>query len=222
MADNRKIGLFIGILYIIGTVSGILSVAFTGTMENSHEYFVQIALKNNQFMIGALFILCMGFSLAFIPIILYPIISRQNKALALGYVVFRSALETITYVATFVCMMVLLEIGKNIDELGNLGILIFRLRELITLATTYVFSIGAFIFYYMLYRQKLVPYWLSIWGFIAIILHFLTGFLIMFGLQTAMSTGNFIMNFPIFLQEMVMAIWLIIEGFNFGKTENIV
>ena len=88
MADSRKIGLFIGVLYILGTVSGILSVVFTGTMENSYEYFIQITLKNNQFMIGALFILCMGFSLAFIPIILYPIISRQNKALALGYVVF--------------------------------------------------------------------------------------------------------------------------------------
>jgi len=220
MPENRKTGLLIGILYIIGTVSGVLSVAFTGTMENSHEYFIQIASKNIQYMIGSLFILCMGFSLAFIPIIAYPVLNKQNKTLALSYVVFRGALETFTYISTFVCMLALLEIGKNVSELGNIGIIIINLRESITLATTYVFSIGAFIFYYILYQSKLVPNWLSIWGIIAIISHFITGFLIMFGLQTVMSTANLIMNFPIILQEMVMAIWLIIKGFNNKKNEN--
>jgi len=28
------------------------------------------------------------------------------------------------------------------------------------------------------------------------------------------STMNSVMNFPIFLQEMVMAVWLIVKGFN--------
>jgi hypothetical protein len=217
MAKNRKIGLFIGVLYIIGTISGILSVVFTGSMSDSHEYFVQIASKSNQYILGTSFILCMGFSLAFIPIIIYPILKKQNKILALGYVVFRGALETVIYIATFVCMLMLLEIGKNINEFENTGVLIFKLRELLTLATIYVFSIGAFIFYCILYQSKLVPHWLSLWGIIAIILHFLAGILIMFGLQTSMSTVNLIMNFPIFLQEMVMAVWLIIKGLNFEK-----
>jgi hypothetical protein len=219
MTEQRKTGLSIGILYIIGTISGILSVVFTGSMSNSYEYFVQIASKNNQYTLGTLFILCMGFSLAFIPIIIYPIVKKQNKILALSYVVFRGALETVTYIATFVCMLLLLEIGKNINEFENMGILIFRLRELLTLTTTYVFSIGAFIFYCILYKSKLTPHWLSLWGIIAIILHFLTGLLIMFGLQTSTSTVNLIMNFPIFLQEMVMAVWLIIKGLNFELIE---
>jgi hypothetical protein len=217
MSKNRKIGLFIGVLYIIGTISGILSVVFTGTMDNSHEYFVQIASKDNQYILGTSFILCMGFSLAFIPIIIYPILKKQNKILALSYVVFRGALETVTYIATFVCMLMLFEIGKNINEFESIGVLVFKLRELLTLATIYVFSIGAFIFYCILYQSKLVPHWLSLWGIIAIILHFLAGILMMFGLQTSMSTVNLIMNFPIFLQEMVMAVWLIIKGLNFEK-----
>jgi hypothetical protein len=219
MTENRKAGIFIGALYIIGTISGMLSVVFAGTMDNSQEYFVQIVSKNGRYILGALFILCMGFSLAFIPIIIYPILKRQNKSLALGYVVFRGALETVTYIGTFVCMLMSLEIGKNINEIENIGILIYKLRELTTLTTTYVFSIGAFIFYCVLYQSKLIPHWLSLWGMIAIILHLLTGILIMFGLQTTMSTVNFIMNFPIFLQEMVMAVWLIIKGFNFEKIE---
>jgi len=78
----------------------------------------------------------------------------------------------------------------------------------------FVFSLGALIFYTLLYQSNLIPRWISVWGFIAIILHLATGFLIIFGLQTGFDTSNFIMNFPIFLQEMVMAVWLIVKGFN--------
>jgi hypothetical protein len=215
MAENRKTGLLIGVLYIIGTIFGILSVVFTGSVNNPHEYFVQIVSKNNQYILGTLFILCMGFSLAFIPIIIYPILKKQSKILALGYVVFRGALETVTYIATFVCMLLLLEIGKNIDEFENMGILVLKLRELCSLAMISVFSIGALMFYTGLYKSKLIPPWLSVWGIIAIILHLLAGFLKIFELQTEESLVTNIMNFPIFLQEMVMAAWLIIKGLNF-------
>jgi hypothetical protein len=219
MAENKKIGLYIGVLYIIGTISGVLSVVFTGSMNNSHEYFVQIVSKNNQYILGTLFILCMGFSLAFIPIIIYPILRKQNKTLALGYVVFRGALETVTYIATFVCMLLLLEIGKDTNKFEDIGILIFKLRELCSLAMVYVFSIGALMFYTGLYKSKLIPHWLSLWGIIAIILHLSAGILKMFGLQTEGSVVTNIMNFPIFLQEMIMAFWLIIRGLNFELIE---
>lgn len=77
-----------------------------------------------------------------------------------------------------------------------------------------VFDLGALMLYYVFYQSKLIPRWISVWGFIAIALNFATGLLILFGLQTAFDTSNSIMNFPIFLQEMVMAVWLIVKGFN--------
>ena len=80
--------------------------------------------------------------------------------------------------------------------------------------TVFVFSLGALIFYFVLYQSNLIPRWLSAWGLIAIALHLATGPLIMFGLQNDFSTSNTVMNLPIFLQEMVMAVWLIFKGFN--------
>ena len=77
-----------------------------------------------------------------------------------------------------------------------------------------VFGLGALMLYYMFYQSKLIPRWISVWGFVAIILHLATGFLIIFRLQSPFSTINTVMNFPIFLQEMVMAVWLIVKGFN--------
>jgi hypothetical protein len=220
MNEYRKNGIIVGVLYIIGTISGILSAVFTGTIDNQNEYFVQIASAHNIYTLGMIFVLIMGFSLAFIPIVLYPLLKKQNNIMALGYVVFRGAIETITYIGIFICMSALLNIGKaismnnDIQQFINIGNIIINLREIMTNCTLFIFSIGALIFYTILFNSKLLPKWLSIWEIVAIIFHVISGILILFGLQTEGSTINSIMNFPIFLQEMIMAIWLIIRGFN--------
>jgi len=77
-----------------------------------------------------------------------------------------------------------------------------------------VFSLVALMLYYLLYQSKLIPRWISGWGFIAVLLHLATGFLIMFHLMVPFSTINMVVNLPIGLQEMVMAVWLIVKGFN--------
>ncbi len=164
----------------------------------------------------------MSFSLAFIPIILYPILKKRNETLALGYVIFRGAIETIIVIAMCISMLLLLFVSKSyvihnsIDPQHTKIIVdaILKFRELSSLFLVFVFGIGALLFYSVLYQSKLVPRWLSVWGIIAIILYLVTGFLEIFGIITEMSPFNSILGFPIFLQEMVMAIWLIVRGFN--------
>ncbi len=222
MRANRKNGIKIGVLFIIGTILPIISFPLTGAMNNSHEYLVQIAKGDKQFVLGTLFFLLMSFSLAFIPIILYPILKKRNETLALGYVIFRGAIETIIVIAMCISMLLLLFVSKSyvvpnsIDPQHAKIIVdaILKFRELSSLFLVFVFGIGALMFYSVLYQSKLVPRWLSVWGIIAIILCLVTGFLEMFGLITEMSPFNSILNFPIFSQEMVMAIWLIVKGFN--------
>jgi hypothetical protein len=38
--------------------------------------------------------------------------------------------------------------------------------------------------------------------------------LVMFSLVSPMSTSTIVLNVPLALQEMVMAVWLIVKGFN--------
>jgi hypothetical protein len=71
-----------------------------------------------------------------------------------------------------------------------------------------VFGLGALLFYPLLYQANLIPRWLSVWGLIGAVLVFLMGLMDMFG------TLVVYLAIPIAVQEMVMALWLIVRGFN--------
>jgi len=220
MNTNRKIAIIVGMLYIIGTVAGILSVVFTSSILGAPDYLTKIAVNGNPITIGALFILTMGLALALIPVLVYPIFKKRYQALALGYVIFRGALEAVMYIIFAISMLLLIPLSQGYVKAGSpetshfqtLGGLLKGVSDLPILI--FVFSLGALIFYSLLYRSRLIPRWLSVWGLIAITLHFATGFLTIFGFQTSFDTSNMIMNSQIFFQEMVMAVWLIAKGFN--------
>jgi hypothetical protein len=63
-------------------------------------------------------------------------------------------------------------------------------------------------FYYLLYQSNLIPRWLSVWGFIGALL-FPVAWLSLFG---PTISGPFLL--PLVLNEMVLALWLIVKGFN--------
>ena len=222
MNTNRRTAIIVGVLYIIGTVAGILSVVFSTPILNGPDFLSKVSANENQFLIAALFVLLMGLALALVPVMLFPILKKQNEALALGYVVFRGALETVTYIALVISWFLLLILSREYVAAGapdtsyfqTLGALFLKGNDSISTILAIVFCLGALMLYYLLYRSKLIPRWISVWGFIAITLHLATGFLIIFQLMSPFSTINMVVNFPIFLQEMVMAVWLIVKGFN--------
>jgi len=89
MDSNRKTATIVGVLFIIGTVAGVLSVVFAGSILSDPNYLIKISENQNQFVLGALCVLTMGFSLAMVPVMMFPIFRKYNEALALGSVVFR-------------------------------------------------------------------------------------------------------------------------------------
>jgi len=221
MDTNRKTAVIVGILYIIGTVAGILSVAFTSRIFNASDYLARVSANTNQITIGAFFVLIMGFALAMIPVMMFPILKKQNEALALGYLIFRGALETVTYILCAINWLLLISLSLAYGKAGIAGSISFQpisalllaAADRSTLMTVFVFGLGALIFYSLLFKSNLIPRWISIWGLIAIGLHLITGLLIAFGLTSISSQLVVLMDLPIAIQEMVMAVWLIAKGF---------
>ncbi len=220
MNTNRKIAIIVGILYIIGTVAGVFSVLVTQPVLTAPDYMRKIAANENPILTGCLLVLTMGFALAMVPVLLFPILKRHSEVLALGYVVFRGALETVAYITTAICWLFLITVSHeyaaagaaNLPAIQTLGAVFLKGNDSIANVLVIIFSLDALMLYTMLYRSILIPRWISLWGLIAIVMHFSTAFLLLFHLAD-MNTASLI-NLPIFLQEMVMAVWLIAKGFN--------
>jgi hypothetical protein len=215
MDTNRKIAILVGLLFIIGTAAGVGSVMVSQPIFSAPDALKQIADNPNSIVTGALFILTMGLSLALVPVLLYPILKRHDEILALAYVVFRGALEMICYIAMSICWLFLVIVSHEASagaDIQPLGTILLQGNDAIANVLVIIFSLDALMLYTMLYRSQLIPRWISIWGFIAILLHFSTAFLLLFQIVN-MDTASLI-NLPIFLQEMVMAVWLIAMGFN--------
>ena len=116
--DNRTAKL-VGILYIIGTVAGILSVVFTGPVVAGSDVLANVSAHQNQILLGALFVLIMGFALALVPVMMFPILKKYNEALALGYVVFRGALETVMYIVLAISWIFLIPLSNEYVKAGT-------------------------------------------------------------------------------------------------------
>ncbi len=74
--------------------------------------------------------------------------------------------------------------------------------------------IGAFMYYSLFYKTRLVPRWLAVWGLAGITLVVTAAMLVLFRQIAPMSSAQLLLSFPIAIQEMVLAIWLIVKGFN--------
>ena len=208
-----------GVLYIIGTVAGIFSLIYGGSVLDMPDYLAQVSADPNQVVIGSLFILTMGLALAMVPVVLFPVLKKFNEVLAVGYVIFRGALETCAYFILAIGWISITLISQayvtaDTSYFQSLGDLVLKTHDQIGNIMTIVFILGALMFYSALYQSKLVPRWLSGWGLLTAIPYLASGVLGMFALVNQMSSTYMFMVIPLALQEMVLAIWLIVKGFN--------
>ena len=220
MDANKKTAIMVGVLFILGTVAGSLCQVSTEPIRNAEDALVSVSANQTPIILSTLLWLTMGLALAVVPLVAFPILRQQNEALALGYVVFRGGLETVTYLATVVGWLALLPLSQ-LYQAGTPGApalkawadWLFRAQEIGSISTI-VFCLGALIFYCLLYRSRLIPRWLSGWGLVAAIPYLAGGLLGLVGLVSPLSTIVTAMDLPLAVQEMVLALWLIVKGFN--------
>ena len=93
------------------------------------------------------------------------------------------------------------------------GIVLQSTSDLALALAQSVFAIGAVMLYYLLFQSRLVPRWLSLWGLVAAPL-FLIASLSLLWTGDPNSTLANILFVPLALQEMVLAVWLIVKGFD--------
>jgi hypothetical protein len=230
MPSFRKIAVITGVIFIIATVAGLLAAALTPVLAGT-DYLTRFSAHPNQLAVGAFLYIVAYFASAGIAIAMYPVMKGSNAGLALGSVIFRT-IEAAFYMVGLLCLLSLPTLGQQFTTAGAadrtslraIGDLLVSVHDHAALLGVFAFCLGAFMYYYLFFQSRLIPRWLSGFGIVAIIL-------MMAGCVLSLFSGNSITSyiplvFPIFLQEMVLAVWLIVKGFNpsvssyrSGKTE---
>ena len=230
MEANRSTSVIVGVLFIVGTVVGISSGIVTGPVLGVSDYLAAVAANESSIVLGALLVLVMGFPLAMIPVMMFPIFRKYSEPLALGAVVFRGVLEAVTYMIIASCWLLLIPVSQefvnaNASDAATFQSLGFFLTQAVYWTEhilALVFTIGALMLYWLFYKTKLIPNWLALWGFIGAILYFAAPIFNMFdpqhpALSLGVKWGNLMA--PLAIQEMVFALWMIIKGFNPPSSE---
>ena len=62
-------------------------------------------------MTSGLLVLVMGLSLAFIPVVLFPVLRRVDEVLAIGYLIMRGAVAAACYVVLAIGWLLLAPLG---------------------------------------------------------------------------------------------------------------
>jgi hypothetical protein len=219
MNSTRKIAVITGVVFILATLTGpLLATPLLPDLTGS-DYLSRVSAYPNQAAAGVLLSIIAYFACAGIPIVMYPVLKQQNAGLALGSVVFR-LIETVFYLVSLAGLMSLVTLGQQYSiaasadrsSLQVIGNLLMSIRDHAALLAVFAFCVGAFMYYYLFFQSRLTPRWLSIFGIIAITL-------MMTACVLALFSGNRITSYiplaaPIALQEMVLAVWLIVKGFN--------
>jgi hypothetical protein len=88
------------------------------------------------------------------------------------------------------------------------GAVLLALKFWAGVVEQFPYGLGVLILNYALYQSELVPRWLSVWGLVGGALILAMGFLRMFGHPVVY------LAIPIILNELVLAVWFIVIGFN--------
>jgi hypothetical protein len=227
MNTYRKNAVMTGILYFMGTVFGVsggliggevLISLISGKPLAGVDMLGLVAANSSRLTWSAFLTFMMGISLVAMTVFLYPILRKASKELAMGMVLFRGALEGIFYILSTLTILTLVAVGNEYISTGadsaalqSIGSVLYQFENLKAPVSTIIFLIGATCIYLVFYRTRLIPRWLSVWGFIGVATSMAAALLSFFHVDTGYG---FYLEMVIAPQEIVMAVWLIVKGFN--------
>jgi hypothetical protein len=219
MNSARKRTIIAGVLYIIGSISGLLSIA---PAVDASDYLLKASANANQVLLEALFQYIWSIAYAGIAITLYPILRKHMESLATGFLSFR-IIAAVLNIIGFIILLLLLSLSQEFVKAGTpdssyyqiLGDLLRSGRDFVNhIAMILTSSIGGLMFYFLLYQTKLIPRWLSLWGLIGTLSTVFASLLIMFDKIDIITTTYFVLFLPLIILEMALAVWFIVKGFD--------
>ena len=225
MTTSRRTAIVVGILFLVAYVGIFVGGAISAPGLDPTEYPANLEANRIQVIVGFLVeVLLNDAAVIGIAVLLYPILKKTSQGMALALVGARF-MEAALLILGKVGVLSVVELSQSAlvgppdgPLLQAFGESALAARHWSGQLSTVFFILGAFIFYGLLYRSRLVPRWVSGWGLIAV-----TALTLANVLRVPDPTQTFeaamILYFPIMVSELLIAVWLIAKGFSQAETE---
>ena len=221
-ADSSRVNAVVaGVLLIVATAASLLSGPFLAAVTDSNS-LGNAAAHQGQVAAGVLLGFIAALAAPGIAVALYPVLRKFGQGQALGAVSFR-IIEGVFYALGMMVLLSLSTLSRAFVDAGAPGdqhyttlgqTMLAQYHWLVDVGLLLAFSVGGLLYYLVFYRSKLIPRWLSAWGIGGAVLLMIAAVLLIFGVISPLSPGQIALAVPIGVQEMVLAVWLIVKGFD--------
>jgi hypothetical protein len=213
MDSMRKTALWAGSMYILTFVS-IPTVALYGPVKESG--YVAGTGPDTGVLVGGLLELIVGLACIGTAVALYPVVKRQNEAVAMGFVGAR-VLEAATIflgVASLWTIVTLRQDGAGADALLTGDTLVAFYDRAFLVGQSFIPAINAVLLGSLMYQSRLVPRILPVLGFIgaAALVSYHTAAVIGFSGEAAPAVA-LLAVLPIATWEFGLGVYLVVKGF---------
>jgi hypothetical protein len=218
----RRAARIVGALFLIAMAASLLGGGLVESVIAAPDYLTAVSANETQVITGVLLELINGIAVLGIGVLMFPILKRHNETIALGYLGFR-IIESVFCSIIIISPLSLITFSQEYLKAGaadasyyqSLGSLAIAARSnVVGLLIPVFFSLGALLFYYLLYQSRLVPRFISVWGLIGAVLILTLNLLLTSNLLEAGIATGLIFALPMMTNEIFIAIWLIVKGFN--------
>jgi len=222
MNSNRRSAEIVGVLFILAAVSAMIGLKLYDPILKGPDYLTNGSEHANQVILGALMELILVVSAVGTATTMFPILRKYNETIALWHVCFRF-LEAIIITVGVISVLALLTLSREFVAAGapeiasyqTSGILLKAVHDwTFMLGPLFMLGINTLMYSYIFYKSKLVPRFISCLGITGAIVVFIYALLVMFGVIQQISVWGAIMALPVAANEIILAVWLIVKGFN--------
>ena len=220
MDSIRKTSIIVGVLFLVSYCGVFIGNTFLAPILDAPDFLRNVYPHKIQVIIGVLLELINDAVVVGIAVMLFPILKKHSESITLWYVVFR-VIEAVIYIVAKVSTLSLITVSQEYIAAGVSGASYFQALGVLASAGRYwagemaaiFFILGALVFYSLLYKSKLLPRFISVWGLVALAMLLTAKGFGVPDLTQGFNPGQ-ILYFPIVLNELFLAIWLIVKGFS--------
>ena len=220
MQIKRTHAIWIGVFYIIAAASSIVAVLLYQPVLRADWYLAVGNGAGQQILFGVLNDLLLVVSAVGTAVMFFPYLRKTDEHLALFHLSFRF-MEAVVIMLGLVGILGLYTMSgafatgqlTQAADLAATGVAFQSLhRWTFVLGPNLMLGINTTIYSYLLFKSRLVPRPLAVFGMITAVMVFAAGILDLFGIIAPDSAAKGIIALPVGVYEISLAVTLIFQG----------